>query len=66
MWPSVVETTTEEQKEGEGGRRSWTKDERTTHEAREVRRGTKYGANAWIHSGNFRERREGAFFANGC
>jgi hypothetical protein len=66
MWPSVVETTTEEQKEGEGGRRSWTKDGRTTHEAREVRRGTKYGANAWIHSGNFRERREGTFFANGC
>ena len=25
------------------GRRSWTKDGRTTHEAREVRRGTKYG-----------------------
>jgi prolyl 4-hydroxylase len=29
-------------------------DQRTTHEARPVIQGTKYGANAWIHMYNFR------------
>lgn len=43
LWPSVLDAKPNE------------KDERTDHEALAVKKGIKYGANAWIHMGDFQE-----------
>ena len=43
IWPSVLDDAPER------------KDGRTEHEALPVIKGNKYGANAWIHSRNFKE-----------
>jgi len=49
VWPSVLDSYPDE------------KDRRTTHEALPVIKGTKYGANAWIHQRSFKE-----VFDKGC
>ena len=41
--------------------RTWKVDPRTTHEARNVLQGTKFGVNAWIHPRNF-----AAYMTSGC
>jgi prolyl 4-hydroxylase len=46
LWPSSLDEDPEE------------KDKRTEHEALPVIRGIKYGANAWIHTRNYREAEE--------
>ena len=46
LWPSVLDEDPE------------SKDKRTDHEALPVIAGIKYGANAWIHSRNYREAEE--------
>lgn len=43
LWPSVVDEDIEK------------KDFRTDHEALPVVKGIKFGANAWIHTRNYRE-----------
>ena len=43
LWPSVVDEDIEK------------KDFRTDHEALPVIKGVKFGANAWIHTRNYRE-----------
>lgn len=43
LWPSVLDSAPE------------SKDHRTDHQALPVEKGLKYGANAWIHSRNFKE-----------
>ena len=43
LWPSVLDQSPE------------SKDGRTDHEALPVLKGLKYGANAWIHSRNFKK-----------
>jgi prolyl 4-hydroxylase len=42
IWPSVLDES------------PWDKDERTMHEALPVEAGRKYGANAWVHLGDFK------------
>lgn len=42
MWPSVLDEA------------PWEKDERTVHAALPVEKGRKYGANAWVHLGDFK------------
>ena len=49
LWPSVQDTNMR------------LADDRTTHQALPVERGTKYGANVWIHLNDFRKPLE-----NGC
>ena len=46
LWPSVLDEDIEE------------KDFRTDHMALPVIKGVKYGANAWIHTRNYREAEE--------
>jgi len=46
LWPSSLDEDPE------------AKDKRTEHEALPVLRGIKYGANAWIHTRNYREAEE--------